>query len=238
RPRREHPRRAVARRAQPNRLPPRRGGAPYLSPLQRPPRRRPPRTTPARSAHGQNGEPHVPAVKLPSTFGEQLDTVFRLGLERGWIAFDELNDCIPDDLCDIARIDEVLFESDRLGLTYRDLRDYQAWRLRESAKEAAARAIDAANGGACATDSPSANGAQPAQSAKAAATAAKQAARLAAVLPDDLTDEEADDLRRSLDAEGPAKRIDDPVRMYLTQMGSIPLLTREEEVRLAKKIEL
>jgi len=34
------------------------------------------------------------------------------------------------------------------------------------------------------------------------------------------------------------KRIDDPVRMYLTQMGEIPLLTRAEEIRLAKKIEL
>jgi RNA polymerase primary sigma factor len=38
--------------------------------------------------------------------------------------------------------------------------------------------------------------------------------------------------------EGTGRRIDDPVRMYLTQMGEIPLLTREEEVRLAKKIEL
>jgi RNA polymerase primary sigma factor len=31
---------------------------------------------------------------------------------------------------------------------------------------------------------------------------------------------------------------DDPVRMYLTQMGEIPLLTRQEEIALAKKIEI
>ncbi len=34
------------------------------------------------------------------------------------------------------------------------------------------------------------------------------------------------------------KRIDDPVRMYLTQMGEIPLLTRDQEIFLAKRIEL
>ena len=34
------------------------------------------------------------------------------------------------------------------------------------------------------------------------------------------------------------RRIDDPVRMYLTQMGEIPLLTREQEIALAKKIEI
>ena len=34
------------------------------------------------------------------------------------------------------------------------------------------------------------------------------------------------------------KRVDDPVRMYLTQMGEIPLLKREEEIALAKKIEV
>ncbi len=31
---------------------------------------------------------------------------------------------------------------------------------------------------------------------------------------------------------------DDPVRMYLTQMGEIPLLTRQQEVALAKQIEI
>lgn len=34
------------------------------------------------------------------------------------------------------------------------------------------------------------------------------------------------------------RRIDDPVRMYLTQMGEIPLLKREEEIMLAKRIEM
>jgi len=34
------------------------------------------------------------------------------------------------------------------------------------------------------------------------------------------------------------RRIDDPVRMYLTQMGEIPLLTRDQEIALAKKIEM
>ena len=35
-----------------------------------------------------------------------------------------------------------------------------------------------------------------------------------------------------------SRRIDDPVRMYLTQMGEIPLLNRNEEISLAKKIEV
>jgi RNA polymerase primary sigma factor len=38
--------------------------------------------------------------------------------------------------------------------------------------------------------------------------------------------------------EDSSRRIDDPVRMYLTQMGEIPLLSRTEEISLAKKIEV
>jgi RNA polymerase sigma factor RpoD-like protein len=39
------------------------------------------------------------------------------------------------------------------------------------------------------------------------------------------------------DTDGDGRHIDDPVRMYLTQMGEIPLLQRSQEVALAKKIE-
>ncbi|MBL0869704.1 MAG: RNA polymerase sigma factor RpoD [Phycisphaerales bacterium] len=75
-------------------------------------------------------------------------------------------------------------------------------------------------------------------SANASSTAAPEE-----IDDDFIDDEELAQLRKELAAEIAArgddgsKRIDDPVRMYLTQMGSIPLLVRDEEIRLAKKIE-
>ncbi len=54
--------------------------------------------------------------------------------------------------------------------------------------------------------------------------------------------DEEEDIEDEIEAELPSvsdtEQIDDPVRMYLTQMGEIPLLSREEEINLAKKIEL
>ena len=38
-------------------------------------------------------------------------------------------------------------------------------------------------------------------------------------------------------AKRPEGSSDDPVRMYLKEMGSVPLLTREEEVEISKRIE-
>lgn len=53
-------------------------------------------------------------------------------------------------------------------------------------------------------------------------------------------DEHLDDLDLSFleDDEDIGRKIDDPVRMYLTQMGEIPLLTRDQEINLAKRIEI
>jgi RNA polymerase primary sigma factor len=53
-----------------------------------------------------------------------------------------------------------------------------------------------------------------------------------------LDDETRAELDISFLDEEESRRIDDPVRMYLTQMGEIPLLKREQEIALAKKIEV
>jgi RNA polymerase primary sigma factor len=45
-------------------------------------------------------------------------------------------------------------------------------------------------------------------------------------------------LEKQLVGEEVSRRIDDPIRMYLTQMGQIPLLTRKSEISLARKIEI
>ena len=57
----------------------------------------------------------------------------------------------------------------------------------------------------------------------------------------EIQDDSKDDDDMSLELDGEAvdseSWSDDPVRMYLTQMGEIPLLTRQEEINLARRIE-
>ena len=48
------------------------------------------------------------------------------------------------------------------------------------------------------------------------------------------TDEESEEEDRT---EAKVDILDDPVRMYLKQMGQVPLLTREQEVEISKRIE-
>ena len=57
-----------------------------------------------------------------------------------------------------------------------------------------------------------------------------------AVVAADKTDEESDEPTGNVDAES-LGRTDDPVRMYLREMGSVELLSREGEIAIAKRIE-
>src|SRR5213078_2496848 len=63
----------------------------------------------------------------------------------------------------------------------------------------------------------------------------REAGPAGATLPEQ---EQREDLELVFVEEEDSRRIDDPVRMYLTQMGEIPLLKRDQEIALAKKIEV
>src|SRR3982750_1575129 len=56
------------------------------------------------------------------------------------------------------------------------------------------------------------------------------------VKPIDRTAEGAEELELDL-TPGALDKTNDPVRMYLREMGTVPLLTREGEVEIAKRIE-
>jgi RNA polymerase primary sigma factor len=76
-----------------------------------------------------------------------------------------------------------------------------------------------------------------AESPAAGAVAEEEESEAAA--SSDLPAEEEEDASEGVFLRGVMpEKIDDPVRMYLTQMGEIPLLTREQEIFLAKTIEI
>ena len=72
------------------------------------------------------------------------------------------------------------------------------------------------------------------------AAAAGEKEDVESALPVDADDDsQDDDVPETIFARsGVPEKIDDPVRMYLTQMGEIPLLTRDQEIYLAKTIEI
>ncbi|MDJ0973792.1 MAG: RNA polymerase sigma factor RpoD [Planctomycetota bacterium] len=67
---------------------------------------------------------------------------------------------------------------------------------------------------------------------------AKRRERNLALARGELSEDAKDGKESALELPITTEKIDDPVRMYLTQMGEIPLLTRDEEISLSKKIEI
>jgi RNA polymerase primary sigma factor len=167
-----------------------------------------------------------------------VSQLIEMGRKRGWISYEELNNTLPDEMIDPSRIDEFLVFIDRGRLEVVDELEFRA-RLHRLALERgdcpakptglrpSFRAMSVVGGE---------------RSAEAVSLRHRLSAAAQQAMEEDAHDSEQAALDRELaevvSEETHGKRVDDPVRMYLSQMGSIPLLTRDEEIRLAKKIEM
>jgi RNA polymerase primary sigma factor len=148
-----------------------------------------------RSRRGGKDAWLIPA-ELPKEDAEtrrtRLKNLIKLGKERGFLTYSEINDHLPDDLVDAEQIEAIISTFGDMGIQVYD----QA----------------------------------PDQETLLIASDTQQVAQ-----PDEDVEEQAEAALSTVDSE--FGRTTDPVRMYMREMGSVELLTREGEIEIAKRIE-
>src|SRR5437762_1243034 len=122
----------------------------------------------------------------------RLKNLIKLGKERGFLTYSEINDHLPDDLVDAEQIEAIISTFGDMGIQVYD----QA----------------------------------PDQETLLIASDATPVAQT-----DEDVEEQAEAALSTVDSE--FGRTTDPVRMYMREMGSVELLTREGEIEIAKRIE-
>jgi RNA polymerase primary sigma factor len=161
----------------------------------------------------------------------RVQALLDLGTSRGYLTYEELNERLPDEVVSPDKLDSLLMMIDEMGIKLideTDIAEFQKPSRKQPEKS------DKADG----SDKPEKNAAAAVKAIKNSKSRPSRASEEEIVIDED-EDEETLDLNLEAElAEASTKRIDDPVRMYLTQMGEIPLLTREQEIGLAKKIEI
>lgn len=121
----------------------------------------------------------------------KLKALIKLGKERGFLTYAEINDHLPDNLVDADAIEAIISTFSDMGIQVFDVApDAETLLISDNVPNAAA---------------------------------------------EDDAEEEAEAALSSVDSE--FGRTTDPVRMYMREMGSVELLTREGEIEIAKRIE-
>jgi len=121
----------------------------------------------------------------------RLKQLIKLGKDRGYLTYGEINDHLPDDLVDAEAIDGIISTFSDMGIAVYD-------------------------------QAPDADTLLMSENAPVAST-------------DDDVEDEAEAALTTVDSD--FGRTTDPVRMYMREMGSVDLLTREGEIEIAKRIE-
>ncbi|MDR1709379.1 MAG: RNA polymerase sigma factor RpoD [Candidatus Accumulibacter sp.] len=156
----------------------------------------------AREKTSNNKSAKVKAAELLAQIGNQpiddetrktrLKTLIKLGKERGFLTYAEVNDHLPDDVVDAEQIESIISTFNDMGIQVYDAApDAETLLMSETAPAAAADDAD--------------------------------------------VEEQAEQALSTVDSE--FGRTTDPVRMYMREMGSVELLTREGEIEIAKRIE-
>jgi len=121
----------------------------------------------------------------------RLKVLIKLGKDRGYLTYGEINDHLPDDLVDAEAIDGIISTFSDMGISvYDQAPDAETLLLSDNAPVASS---------------------------------------------DDDVEDEAEAALTTVDSD--FGRTTDPVRMYMREMGTVELLTREGEIEIAKRIE-
>jgi RNA polymerase primary sigma factor len=138
-----------------------------------------------------------------------LKKLIAQGKERGYITYDELNEALPQEQVASEQIEDFMTLLSEMGVNLIEADDAEEQIANSATGDGAGDAGDAGE-----ADEVEAIDATDAASSKSTKVAKP---------PEKVTET--------------LERTDDPVRMYLREMGSVELLSREGEIAIAKRIE-